>query len=229
MKTIGLIGGLSWHSTIDYYRIINTEIHNRLGKQHSAKILLSSVNFQDFSDAWSDPSRQKNSAILCSAAQSLQKGGADFFLMCSNTPHRFVPEVTASVSIPLISISDAVTKHAKKNGLRKLGLMGTTYTIGGTFYSESSAKQGIEIVVPDQADWPQMHDLIYSELTQGIFTETTRAIFLNHAKKLVALGADGIAMACTEIPILLAGQDFTVPLLDTTRIHAMAAVDAAFT
>lgn len=228
MKTIGLIGGLSWESTVDYYRYINLAVRERLGGAHSAQILLYSVDFAPISQMqresrWDDATRE-----MIAAAQRLERGGADCVLICANTMHKMADAVAASVSIPLLHIADAAAAAIHAQGLHTVGLLGTRYTMEMDFYTRRLAEQhGITAIVPDAPDRDLVHQVIYEELTYGIVKRESKAAYLDVTARLVEQGAQGIILGCTEIGMLLNQDDCDVAVFDTTKLHAEAAVDFA--
>ncbi len=227
MKTIGMIGGTTWVSTIEYYRIINREINKRLGKLNSANILLYSRNMEEFKPP-PDPSEWgKVADVLTGIAQRLENGGADCLLLCANTPHMAADMIQKNIRIPLIHIVEVTAKEIQKQGIYKVGLLGTKITMELPFYRDKLAKFGIETLIPDDIDRDFVHATIFSELGKEIFKAETKRKYLDIIRKLIAQGAEGIILGCTEIPLLLKQSDCTVPIFDTMTIHAMAAVDFA--
>ena len=228
MKTIGLIGGMSWESTVEYYRIINREVNRRLGGHHSARLLLYSLEFAEMErlqreDRWNDLSR-----ILRDAAVRLQTAGAELLLICTNTMHKVAGEVETSIDIPLLHIADATARDILAMGITKVGLLGTSYTMEQDFYKERLGTLfGIDVIVPEPDNRQIIDNIIYDELCQGKFHETSRAKFRKVMASLVEEGAEGVILGCTEIPLLVTEEDSPVPLFNTTRIHALKAVDLA--
>ncbi|MBN2028522.1 MAG: aspartate/glutamate racemase family protein [Actinobacteria bacterium] len=228
MKTIGLIGGMSWESTAEYYRIINQVVKERLGGHHSAKLVMYSVDFDDIEalqhrDEWEDLTR-----LMVEAARRVERGGADFLLICTNTMHKMAGEVEESVGIPLLHIADAAADAIKAKGLRKVGLLGTRFTMEWDFYTgRLHDEHGIEVLVPGEEDRGAVHAVIYDELCHGIVNDDSRKLFERIIEDLASEGAQGIVLGCTEIPLLIKQEDFEVPIFDTTEIHALAAVDYA--
>lgn len=227
MKTIGLIGGMTWLSTLDYYRMLNEMVNQRLGGVDAAKIILYSVNFGEIKilteeDRWDEIER-----ILSTAAVKMEQAGADCIMIGANTMHKMAPGIQSAVQIPVIHIAEEVGKVIRKKGLSKVALLGTKYTMQMDFYKEKLSRQGIETLIPGQEDIDIINTAIYNEMGKGIFRPETKAKFLTIIGKLVQDGAQGIILGCTEIPILIKQDDCSVPVFDTTRIHSQAAVDFA--
>ena len=224
MKTIGLIGGTSWVSTMDYYRLINQLINDKIGGVHAAKLILHSLNFGDIktlldADDWDGITR-----IYISTAIKLKDAGADCIVLAANTPHLIANSIQKAVELPFIHISEATAKAIKDTGLTKVALLGTRYVMESTFYSDILAGKGIATIVPDETERVFIHNAIFAEMAKGIFTDATRATHLRIINRLITQGAEGIVYACTEIPILLKDTNLSVPVFDTTLIHAKAAV-----
>lgn len=228
MKTIGLIGGMSWESSLEYYRIINQSVNQRLGGVHSAKCLMLSVDFAEIEafqrqGQWADATQS-----MIEAAQSLEKGGADFVVICTNTMHKMAEEVAQSIHIPLLHIADAAALQIKVRGMHKIGLLGTRFTMEEGFYKDRLAQShGLEIFIPSAADREIVHRVIYEELVLGKINPTSKAEYLRIIDTLRRQGAEGIILGCTEIGLLVQQADCTIPLFDTTLIHAEAAVEFA--
>ncbi len=228
MKTIGLIGGMSWESTAEYYRIMNEAVKERLGGYHSAEIIMYSVEFAEihrfqFAGQW-----DKVADILKDIARKLENAGADLLIIATNTMHRLAPEIEKVISIPLIHIADATAEKIRERGFKKVGLLGTKFTMEMDFYTgRLREKHGIEVIVPGEKDREFVNDVIYNELVYGIFRDESRDGFRKIIDGLVRRGAQGIILGCTEIPLLIKQKDVSVPIFDTTTIHAMAAVDYA--
>lgn len=228
MKVIGLIGGMSWESTAVYYKIINDEIKERLGGLQSAKILLYSVNFHEVQSMQSEGRWEEATEIMCDAANRVERGGADCLLICTNTMHKMAFEVKECVKIPLIHIADATAAKIKKSGIRKIGLLGTKYTMEEAFYKGRLIEEyGLEVMIPPKADRDVVQRVIYDELCMGKIIEDSRKQFIGIIEALHALGAEGVILGCTEISLLVDQGDSPLPLFDTTEIHARAAVDFA--
>lgn len=228
MKTIGLIGGMSWQSTLQYYRLCNELVQKRLGGSHSAKLLLANVDFHEVEalqlrGAWDEAGQ-----LLLRYGRSLQAGGADIVLIGANTMHKVAPVLEANLQIPLLHVVDATATAIKRQGGRLAGLLGTRYTMEQPFYRERlSARHQIPTIVPDEEDRTIIHRIIYEELAHGQFLESSREHFRRIIRALVAQGADGVILGCTEIPMLVSPDDSPVPTFDTTTLHAAAAVDWA--
>ena len=227
MKTIGLIGGLSWESTAEYYRHLNILVREHLGELHSAKCVVYSFDFEEIvtmqkNGAWEDAT---NSMI--DAAKTLEKSGADLLLICTNTMHKMAEEVQASVSIPLLHIADETGKKIKEKKLKKVGLLGTKFTMEHDFYKDRLLSLGIETIVPSKEDRATVHNIIFDELCKGIILPESKAKYVEIMEKLVSEGAEGMILGCTEIPLLIKENDISIPLFDTTYIHAKSAVSFA--
>ncbi len=226
MKTIGLIGGMSWESTQFYYQQINRAVRAGLGGLHSAKIAMVSVDFapiEEFQHAGNWPATAE---ILSAAAQSLEAAGADFFLICTNTMHKVADSVASSVSIPLLHIADASGRVLQEDGIARVGLLGTGFTMEQSFYKDHiSDNFGIEVVVPDTEGRSRVHDIIYQQLCLGDIRDESRAIYLNVIDQLREQGCEAIILGCTEIGMLVKQTDTDVKLYDTTEIHAIEAVN----
>lgn len=225
MKTIGLIGGMSWESTLLYYRIINEQTRQRLGGLHSAQIAMLSVDFapieaMQHSGDWAGTAR-----VLGDAAKSLEDAGADFFLICTNTMHQVADEVQAAVSIPLLHIADATGKKLQADGVKKIGLLGTAFTMEMDFYRSRIEAAGIEVVVPEMHDRQSVHDIIYQELCLGVVDADSREVYLSVIERIREQGIEGVILGCTEIGMLIGSEHTNLPLYDTTVIHAEQAVD----
>jgi aspartate racemase len=220
MKTIGLIGGLSWESTVDYYRYINTMVHEKLGGLHSAKCLMYSFDFDDIAALQMAGDWKKQTELMVQAAVKLEQAGADLLVICTNTMHQMAPDVQAAVSIPLIHIADATAKAIQNQGLTKVGLLGTKFTMEQNFYKDSLKNHGISTLIPEADDRQTIHSIIYQELCKGILSPSSKTACLAIIDRLISRGAEGIVLGCTEIPMLIKQPDAPVPLFDTTYIHA---------
>ena len=226
MKTIGLLGGMSWESTALYYKSINEGIKARLGGLHSAKISLYSVNFEEIEKLQHQGNWDETAVILCNAAKSVEAGGADFLLICTNTMHKVASEIEAAISIPILHIADATAERLLTDGVKKVGLLGTRFTMEQDFYkSRLTDKFGIEVLVPNDDDRTVVHDVIYKELCLGEIKPSSKQQYLNIVKRLHEQGAEAVIMGCTEITLLIGQQDTDIPLYDTTAIHAEEAVN----
>jgi aspartate racemase len=227
MKTIGLIGGMSWESTIPYYRLLNEAVRHRLGGLHSARLVLYSVDFDEIAHHQHAGNWDEAGRVMAQAAQALQAAGADFIVICTNTMHKLVPEVEAAVAIPVLHIVDVLAARLKRQGARKVGLLATRFTMEQEFYRGRLARHGFEVIVPDAADRETVHRVIYEELCQGQVRDASRIAYRAVIGRLAEAGADCIALACTEIALLIGEEDSPLPLFDTIEIHALAAVDFA--
>ena len=228
MRTIGLIGGMSWESSAEYYRLINQQVKARLGGLHSAKILMFSLDFAEIEKLQSQGKWDQAGEILIDAAQRLEKGGADFLLLCTNTMHKLAGDIQQNISLPLLHIADATGLEIKKTTIKKIGLLGTKFTMEQDFYKGRLKDQfGFEVLIPDAADRQMVHDVIYRELCLGTIQLASKEKYKKIIDRLVAKGAEGVILGCTEISLLINPQDAIVPLFDTTQIHAAAAVDKA--
>lgn len=229
MKKIGLIGGMSWESTQDYYRIINEEVSRRLGGLHSAKIVMDSVDFDEVEKLQHAGEWDRLGNMLAESAQNLERAGADCVLMCTNTMHKCAQQIAASVQVPLIHLADATGENVKQQGLKRVGLLGTKFTMEHDFYKGRLAEKfELEVMVPDENDREFVHEVIYEQLCRGDIRAVSRQKYLEIIQKMIAKGAEGIILGCTEIPLLVKQEDVSVPVFDTTGIHAIAAVDYAF-
>ena len=228
MKTIGLLGGLSWQSTTHYYQIINEEIASRLGGLHSAKIVLSSVDFAEIEVLQRENRWHESGEILAKNANGLRLAGADFILICANTMHKVADQVEAGSGLPVLHIADATAAVVKTAGIQKIGLLGTRYTMEEDFYRVRLAeKHGLQVVIPDEQDRNMINRVIFEELCLGVVRSASKEAYLQVLKRLEDSGAQGIILGCTEIEMLITPSDFHLPLFPTTRIHSLAAVDRA--
>ncbi|HTY38918.1 MAG TPA: aspartate/glutamate racemase family protein [Bacteroidota bacterium] len=228
MKTIGLIGGMSWESSREYYRILNEATHERLGGLHSSKCILYSVDFDEIEHLQHRGNWDELTSIMVGAAKSLERAGAELLVIGTNTMHRMADEVQAEIQIPVLHIADATAEAVKKNSLQTVGLLGTKFTMEQDFYKgRLSTKHGLNVLVPDEADRDIVHRVIYGELCLGKIVQSSRAEFVRIINILIDRGAQGIVLGCTEIPLLISQSDVGVPVFDTTTIHARFAVQAA--
>lgn len=227
MKTIGLLGGMSWQSTIEYYRILNEEVASRLGGLHSAKIVMYSVDFDGIAEMQRRGDWVTAGRVLAEAAQGLERAGADMVLICTNTMHIVADAVQQAVRIPLVHLADVTAARVKRAGLTRVGLLGTRYTMEKGFLKDRLASLGLTVHVPEAEDREEVHRIIYEELCRGIITEESRRRVKDVAERLAARGAEGILLGCTELPLLIRPGDLSVPEFDTTRIHAETAVEMA--
>ena len=225
MKTIGLAGGTSWISSLDYYRLFNEITNQRLGGNEAAKIVLYSVNYGEIVALTKKGDWDAIAAIICDAAQKIERAGADCVLLGANTMHNIAERVQAAVQIPLLHIADATAIAIKQKGLKKVALLGTRYTMLFDFYKNKLATHGIETIIPDENGIEFVNDAIYNELGKGNFLPSTKQLFIDLINKLGNEGAEGVILGCTEIPMMIKQEDTPVPVFDTTLIHATAAVD----
>ena len=227
MKTIGLIGGITWYSTMEYYRLLNEIVNKRLGGSHSAKIILHSVDFAVIRELTEAQDWERLAAIMQEAAKKIRDAGADCLLIGANTMHHIADEVQAAVQIPLIHIAEAVAGAVLQKNIQQVALLGTRYTMQLDFYKKILLKNGITVSIPEIPDMEFINDTIYNEFGNGLFLPRTKQQYLSIIDKLTASGAQGVIFGCTEIPILLKQGDCSVPVFDTGRIHAAAAVEFA--
>jgi len=227
-KVIGVIGGLSWESSAEYYRILNEAVRARLGGLHSARVLMWSFDFAEIEALQASGRWDEATALMIDAAQRLERGGADFVLIASNTMHRMAADVQAAIGVPLMHIADPTAERIKAAGVSRVGLLGTAFTMEQDFYKGRLASEhGLEVLVPDAADRADVHRIIYDELVQGRVEPSSRAIYRAVMARLVERGAQAIILGCTEIMLLVGAEDSSVPLYDTTTLHAEAAVEQA--
>jgi len=227
MKTIGLLGGMSWESTITYYQQINKQINEALGGLHSAQILLASVDFEAIEACQKNNEWEKSGEILAGYAQSLERAGADFLLICTNTMHKVAPQIQQAITIPIIHIADATVTDLQEKQIKKVAMLGTTYTMTQDFYKQRVIDQGIDVLIPDEAAVSELNRIIFDELCHGFIKETSKATFLRAIQDLQKHGAEGVILGCTEIGLLIEQSDVDLPVFDTTLIHAKAAVELA--
>lgn len=227
MKTIGLLGGMSWESTVSYYQIVNTVVKKRLGGLHSARCLLYSVDFQEIEACQSAGDWEKSAQLLGAAAQNLEKGGADFLVICTNTMHKVAPQIRAMISIPLLHIAEVTADEILARNMRCVALLGTRYTMEEDFYHGVLRDRGITVLIPDAAERAMINEVIFQELCRGEIREASRRQFLAVMENLARQGARGIILGCTEIGLLVRQEDSTLPLFDTAALHAAAAADLA--
>lgn len=230
MKTIGLIGGMSWESSIEYYRIINETVKAKLGGLHSSKSIMYSVDFADIEVLQHQGKWHDAAQILAEAAKKLEKGGADFVIICTNTMHKVADDIQAHIHIPILHIADATARRIKDSGIRRIGLLGTRFTMEDAFYKDRLIqKYGLDVIIPDVQGREIVHHVIYDELVIGKIREESRKQYADIIEGLVKDGAEGVILGCTEIGLLVHQKDCRVPLFDTARIHAEAAVEYALT
>jgi len=228
MKKIGLIGGLSWVSTAEYYRRLNQITQETLGGVHSARLVLESVNRQAYVDAVIE---REDEAAACEqilqAAQSVEKAGAAFIVISCNDVHRFVPEITPRIGIPFLHIADVTATAIKSAKLKSVALLGVRKTMEGDFYSGILRKHGLQVIIPNEAEKTYIHDAIYNELVNDIFTDATRQGYVKTIDDLASRGAEGVVLGCTEIPLLLKPEDIRIPSFSTSELHCRAAIEKA--
>lgn len=220
MKTIGLIGGMSWESTVTYYQIINETVKQTLGGLHSAQCILYSVDFAQIEECQAKGDWEKSADILISAAISLEKAGADFIVICTNTMHKVVPAIQKNIHIPILHIAQATAQELKKCSIKKVGLLGTQYTMKQDFYKDVLIKEGIGVLIPNEEDMKIINDVIYNELCLGEIRENSRKEYLRIIDDLKKTGAEAIILGCTEIGLLVKQENTDIPLFDTAMIHA---------
>jgi aspartate racemase len=224
MKTLGLLGGMSWESTVPYYRIVNRTVAERLGGLHSARLLLYSVDFHDIERLQHEGRWDETARILADAARRLEGAGAELLVLCTNTMHKVAPALEEAVAIPLLHIADATAEEAKRRDLARVGLLGTRFTMEQDFYrGRLERRHGLSVLVPDEPGRETVHRVIYDELCRGRIREESRESFRRILEDLVERGAEGVILGCTEISLLVRPEDASVPLLDTTEIHAREA------
>ena len=228
MKTIGLIGGMSWESSIEYYRIINETAKEKLGGLHSAKSLMVTVDFAEIEKLQHEDRWDEAGQILARCAQDLERGGADFIVLCTNTMHKLADQMTSNVSIPLLHIADATAEKIVSAGIKRIGLLGTRFTMEHDFYKGRLIHNyGLDVLIPEKADRDIIHRVIYEELVLGKIVDASRREYQRIMNNLLAKGAEGIILGCTEIELLITEGDSSAPLFTTTKIHAIAAVEKA--
>ena len=227
MKTIGLIGGMSWESTSLYYQQINRTVQNKLGKLHSAKVILSSVDFEEIAALQSKGLWQEAGEYLAQQAINLEKAGVDCIVLCTNTMHKVAPQIEEAITVPFIHIADATAKEILSQNIRKVALLGTAFTMEQDFYKARLQNHGIDVIIPNETSRKTVHRIIYDELCLGIIKPESQQKYMTVVEELIAEGAEGIILGCTEICMLIGDVKFSVPLFDTTTIHAKEAVNFA--
>jgi len=228
MKTIGMIGGMSWESTVSYYRLVNELVRERLGGLHSARVVLYSVDFAEIERLQDAGKWDEAGGILASAAKAVEAAGADFLVLCTNTMHKVIGAIEAAVTIPILHIADATASEVLRAGVSTVGLLGTRFTMEEDFYRGRLEEQhGIRVLVPEDRDREEVHRIIYDELCRGVIDDASRDRYCQIIGRLVERGAQGIILGCTEISLLVSQADSPVSLFDTTSIHARGAVDFA--
>ena len=220
LKTIGLIGGMSWESTATYYKIINETVKEKLGGLHSAKCILYSVDFQEIEECQANGNWEKSGEILGEAAYNLEKAGADFIVICTNTMHKVVNQIKEKISVPILHIAEMTAEKILEKGLKNIALLGTKYTMEQDFYKSKLIEKGINVIIPDKNDIETINEVIYDELCLGTINFNSKKKFLEIVDKLRSKGAEGIILGCTEIGLLIKNADTDVPLFDTAIIHA---------
>ena len=228
MKTIGLIGGMSWESSLEYYRIVNETVKEKLGGLHSCKCLMYSVDFGVIEALQHQNKWDELTKLMIEAAQNLKHGGADFIVICTNTMHKMAPEIETATGLNVLHIANVTGAAISKDQIQKVGLLGTRFTMEGDFYKKRlKDNYDIEVIIPEDADRQIIHDIIYNELCLGIIKDDSRQRYIDIINKLCANGAEGIILGCTEIPLLIKQSDVLIPVYYTTKIHAESAVDFA--
>lgn len=220
LKTIGLIGGMSWESTVTYYKIINETVKEKLGGLHSAKCILYSVDFQEIEECQANGNWEKSGEILGEAAYNLEKAGADFIVICTNTMHKVVNQIKEKISVPILHIAEMTAEKILEKGLKNIALLGTKYTMEQDFYKSKLIEKGINVIIPDKNDIEIINEVIYDELCLGTINFNSKKKFLEIVDKLRSKGAEGIILGCTEIGLIIKNEDTDVPLFDTAIIHA---------
>ncbi|ADL05198.1 aspartate/glutamate racemase family protein [Lacrimispora saccharolytica] len=219
MKTIGLLGGMSWESTVTYYKIVNETVKKQLGGLHSAKVLLYSVDFSEIEKCQAEGDWEKSAVILSTAAKNLEKAGADFIVICTNTMHKVASRIQENISIPIIHIAEATADELKRHNITKVALLGTKYTMTQDFYKEKLINAGITVLIPDEQEIETINDVIYHELCLGIISEVSKETYLSIVRGLAERGAQGVILGCTEIGLLIQQKDVDLPVFDTAQIH----------
>ena len=227
MKRIGLLGGMSWESSAEYYRRLNELVRERLGGLRSARVLLDSVDFAEVEALQSEGRWEEAGALLAERARALEAGGAELIALCTNTMHKVVSDVEDAVQVPVLHIADAAARRIQDAGIAQVGLLGTAFTMEQDFYRSRLAERGIETLVPAQDDRAAVHRIIYDELVQGVVSEESRQTYREVIRRLVAEGAEGVILGCTEIELLVGPEDSPVPIFPTTRLHVEALVAAS--
>ena len=229
MKTVGLIGGMSWESTITYYQLLNEGVKDALGGLHSAKILLYSVDFFEIEALMSRGEWEKAADLLGGVAQRLEAAGADMILICTNTLHKVAPQVQSRIHVPLVHIAEAAADELRENGITRVGLLGTKYTMTQEFYRDKLTARGIDVLIPEGEDIDLVNRVIFDELCLGVVKPDSKAEYLRVIAELSARGAQGILLGCTELGLIVSPADVSLPLCDTTVIHAKKALELSLT
>ncbi len=226
-RVIGMLGGMSWESSAQYYRLANELVRERLGGLHSARVLLASVDFAEIEQLQASGRWEEAGQLLAEAAKRLQAGGAELLLICTNTMHKVADQVQAAVDIPLLHLADATAQAITRAGLSTVGLLGTAFTMEQDFYRDRLASHGFKVLVPSADDRAEVHRIIYDELCLGVLRGESRQVYRDVITRLVLAGAEGVVLGCTEIELLISAADSSVPIFPTTRLHVEAAVDAS--
>ena len=228
MKTIGLVGGISWESTLEYYRVINQYTKERLGGFHSGKVVLYSVDFAEVEVRQHQGRWDELKGLMIDAAQRVEKAGAELLVICANTMHKMADDVQRNIRIPILHIGDVTAEAVKSRSIKKVGLLGTRFTMEQDFYKQRLiGKHGLEVIIPEEKEREDIHGILYNELCLGEIKATSKGVFQKIIAGLASRGAQGIILGCTEIPLLVSQNDYEIPLFDTTTLHARAAVDFA--
>ena len=227
MKRIGLLGGMSWESSVEYERIINTEVRARLGGTNSADLVIRSYNFADIERLQAEDRWEDAGALLAADARALESAGAQLILLCTNTMHAVAPAIERAITVPFLHLADTTAAAVLGRGLQTVALLGTRYTMEAAFYRDRLLAAGLSVVVPDSEERDTVHRVIYEELVRGIVKPESKSAYLRIIEDLVSRGAEGVIAGCTEIELLVTADDVTVPFFPTTRLHALAAVDLA--
>ncbi len=227
MKKMGLLGGMSWESSLEYYRIINESVKEKLGGSHSANCLMYSFDFHEIEELQHGGEWEKLKDLMVKEAENLKRAGAEFIVICTNTMHLMAPDIEESTGLKVIHIADATSDEIIKRDVKKVLLLGTKFTMEGTFYRERLEKNGIEVVIPSESDRQIIHDIIYNELILGVLNAESRRKYVDIINKAADIGVTGVVLGCTEIPLLIKDNDVDIEVFDTTEIHAKAAVEFA--
>lgn len=228
MKTIGLIGGMSWESSLEYYKIINETVKLKLGGLHSGKCLMYSVDFQEIEVLQHQNKWDELTDIMVNAAEKLKNGGADFIIICTNTMHKMASDIENKVGIKVLHIAEATGKEIVKKGMKKVGLIGTKFTMEQDFYKKVlKDKFNIDVVIPEEREREIIHNVIYNELCKGEINQVSKENYIKIINNLALMGAEGVVLGCTEIPLLINQEDVNIPVFDTTTIHAISGVEFA--